>query len=153
MPIDNFGIAFQSTTRHNLYRSAQPDPRGLADVFQLGIKTIVKLNSDDDDNLFLGKVVAWPLTGWQLTYSVEQVVSVTQRVQEELLLSDVLVHCAHGRERTGLICASYQLLYTSMSLKDVLADRANFGVSGVYAVLDAPQLPVINAIAKRAGKV
>lgn len=152
MPVDNFGIAFQNTTRHNLYRSAQPDSRGLADLYQLGIKTIVKLNEDDDDNLFLGRLIKLPMTGWSAFYSLESLMAVAQRIQEELLSSDVLVHCTHGRDRTGLVCATYQLLYTPLQLSSVLADRKTFGVSGLYAVFDTPQLAALNNIARKVGK-
>jgi protein-tyrosine phosphatase len=47
----------------------------------------------------------------------------------------LLVHCTHGRDRTGFVCAAYQMLRRGYSLDAALAIRADYGVTGPFHTL------------------
>ena len=41
----------------------------------------------------------------------------------------VHAHCVHGTDRTGLICAAYQLIVMHVPTGDALSQRATFGTT------------------------
>jgi hypothetical protein len=64
----------------------------------------------------------------------------------------VLIHCLHGRERTGGVCAAWRLIYGGASLADVEADLKAYGVTGLAAIVDHEILEAVREIARRQGK-
>lgn len=91
-------------SKRNIWRGGQPSVDGWRWVENQGIKSIVKLNSEEElkSNLQLN---SFPI-------SFEEQVT---RVQPDLVAGAVmaitdncLVHCEHGQDRTGLVVAFYR---------------------------------------------
>ena len=116
-----------------LYRGAQPEPEGFAELKKLGIKTIINLrdnNSDRDE-----------LKGLGLQYC--EIPSEADDVEEEKIAAflkvalnpahqPVFVHCAHGADRTGLMVAAYRIYVQGWKNEDALAETNLFGRHKIY---------------------
>lgn len=117
-----------------LYRSGQPDDDGFKALEKLGIKSVLNLreyHSDADDakqtalRLYRIKLAAGKVTAEDL--------------MQCLLLIDrapkpILVHCWHGSDRTGIVCAAYRIVMQDwtpdQALKELLDER--FGHHRLY---------------------
>jgi protein tyrosine phosphatase (PTP) superfamily phosphohydrolase (DUF442 family) len=97
-----------------IFRSAQPDPGELRAAQERGVRTVVVLRSsvpaqERDAAARLGlELVHVPMDGSQMP-SIEEV----DRALAVLLdpaKRPVLVHCAHGEERTGAVIAAYRVV-------------------------------------------
>lgn len=134
MPLNNFGIVDQSHGG-TLYRSAQPDLDGASTLVLLGVNVFVRLNGD-------GAEVPGPdaQSGVELVYrpiptfsvDLDECRAIVDLIKDRLAAGEnVLVHCTHGRDRTGLITGIYRLTVNGWNLAAVNAERALFGVSGI----------------------
>jgi hypothetical protein len=109
----------------NIWRGGQPDQKGWMQLQQLGIKTVVKLNTiDEATDLAPGmQIRSFPitvrdqLTGSDLDSMVPAAVAAIQpytfihcgsdaRTQSEI---DQLLGNQGGQDRTGLVCACYRV--------------------------------------------
>jgi tyrosine-protein phosphatase SIW14 len=97
-----------------IYRSAQPDAAALRAARERGVRTVVVLRSEVPEPersaaAALGlEVVHVPMDGTKMP-SIEEV----DRALEVVLdpsKRPVLVHCAHGEERTGAVVAAYRVV-------------------------------------------
>ena len=95
----------------NLYRSAQPlDGSGEA-LKTLGIKSVLNLRESDGD-VVLRKTTGiglkrYPLRTWDI--DDRDIVAVLKIITNPAN-QPILVHCAHGADRTGLMMASYRMI-------------------------------------------
>lgn len=155
-PIDNFQIVVPD----RVYRSGQP--RGDAEwdyLARLGIKTVVKLNRfsaevDETEEFRLAakhgiKVVPiylqpddWP-HNWNPWASPDpqklmQAVGVLEARGE----GKILVHCAHGKDRTGLVVAVFSVRNRNLCKDAAYDEMRYYGTNpllfGIKPVLDGP---------------
>lgn len=93
-----------------LYRSAQPTAGGMRNLKAMGIKTVVNLRSFHSDRDELGttglahEVIA--MKAWRPER--EEMVRFLEIVNDGSK-APVLVHCQHGADRTGTMCALYRI--------------------------------------------
>jgi tyrosine-protein phosphatase SIW14 len=115
-PIKKTGLSNLHKVSENLYRGAQPEEEGYAELAKLGIKTIVCLRTDDEDSKHLGdlpiRCVHIPMKTW--SPSDEQVVEFLKVATDKKRLP-VFVHCKHGSDRTGVMCAMYRVVVEGWS--------------------------------------
>jgi hypothetical protein len=131
MPLQNFGTVAQGFTR-----SAQPRDAGdYAQLALIGVTRIYKLDKDSEYSYALeakyfpsGRVVDSTVS--QLFPPADQVRSIASSINSNLTSGlRVHAHCVHGTDRTGLICAAYQILYQGMSVSAALEQRSEFGTT------------------------
>lgn len=95
----------------HVYRSAQPSARGMRELEQLGIKTVLCLRDfhDDVDEARGTKLrlVRIELNAWHVDEAEAQQ---ALRVLLDPSGQPVLVHCQHGADRTGLVSALYRMV-------------------------------------------
>jgi protein tyrosine phosphatase (PTP) superfamily phosphohydrolase (DUF442 family) len=103
-----------------LWRGAQPTAQGFQNLEKAGIKTIVNLRHDHDDlPLMAGTKLRYlwlPSRTWSPS---EQNIVAFLRVLRDSSNWPVYVHCAQGRDRTGVAVASYR-----MAVQDWTAEEA-----------------------------
>jgi len=131
----------QEEVAPGIYRSAQPDEAALRAAQARGVKTIVVLRSSVPDPerraaAQLGlELVHVPMDGTQMP-SVEEV----DRALDAILdpsQRPVLVHCAHGEERTGAVIAAYRVVVDGWdpAAAEREATQHGFGFDGLEAFL------------------
>src|SRR5215471_10225990 len=122
-----------------LYRGAQPQGNGLAELKKLGITTIVDLRGEDREKYewegketeSLGmRFVHLPVSGWAPP-------SDAQVAQFLALFRDdphqkVFVHCRFGDDRTGVFVATYRMAVNKWSSEKAMDEMYFFGFNGFW---------------------
>jgi protein tyrosine/serine phosphatase len=134
--LPNFGIV-----SGQLYRGAQPDDRGFAELARLGISVVVNLRHERDriaherrvtENLGL-HYVSIPWRGHD-DPKAEQVAQFLRLVRDNPGRK-VFVHCERGAERTGVMVACYRISRAQWSADRALAEMEAFGFRSRFAHL------------------
>lgn len=121
-----------------LYRSAQPTDAGMQRIKELGIKTVVNLRSyhsdrDEMDHTGLGYEHLYMKT-WhperKEAVRFLQIVTDPER-------APVLVHCQHGADRTGTMCAIYRIVVQKWTKEEAIREmrEGGFGFHEVWSNL------------------
>lgn len=112
----------------NLYRSAQPTAIGMRNLKQKGIETVVNLRSFHSDRDEIGESGL----GYEHIYMKawhperEEVVRFLQIVTNPKR-TPVLVHCQHGADRTGTMCALYRIAVQGWTREEALREMTEGG--------------------------
>jgi protein tyrosine/serine phosphatase len=109
--VDKPGLLNFYQVSTNFYRGAQPSTQGIAELRAIGIKTVLNLRSfHSDNNLLAGsgfKQARLHMKPWHA--EDEDVVEFLKVVTNTNNLP-VFVHCLHGSDRTGMVCAMYRVV-------------------------------------------
>jgi tyrosine-protein phosphatase SIW14 len=113
---------------NDLYRGAQPTAEGMKRLEKLGIKTIVNLRSLHSDRS--------ELRGTDLSY--EHIRTTTWNIEDKYVIrflqivtnpdcTPVFVHCQHGADRTGTMCAIYRVAVQNWSKDEAIQEMTKGG--------------------------
>ncbi len=145
MPLNNFGRGGA-----NVFRSAQPDEDGLKLLADLGVRYILKLNEDSptEENTCarLGIAVLYMPIPTFINH-IDNITSLARELEGLRLQGIVDVHCAHGRDRTGLIVAARRILFDGWSVAEADAERRIYGVEGLIKLGDLDMEFILHRIA------
>lgn len=126
-PVRQSANLFQVTP--TFYRSAQIKPDDVAQLQSLGIKTVVSLRAFHSDREMLDqsgiKLVRVKIYTWDI--DDEQVAQALRAIRQAEKEGRVLLHCQHGADRTGLITATYRILYQNWDRERALDELVNGG--------------------------
>jgi protein tyrosine/serine phosphatase len=125
-----------------IYRGARPDEPGVGRLAELGFKTIVNLE-DDDDAVAVER-------RWATALALEQVASPMSGMSTPnddqvndllMLLADqakrpVLVHCKKGMDRTGLVIALHRVFNERWTAPIAMAEWNALGRNKLLLELD-----------------
>lgn len=127
-PIQLEGVPNFHKVSENLYRSAQPTEEGMKNLKKMGIKTIVNLRSFHSDRDEIGE------TGLQYEHIFMKAWHPERKEIIKFLKivsnpenTPVLVHCQHGADRTGTMCAVYRMVFENWSKEDALKEMKEGG--------------------------
>jgi len=126
--LDRPGLPNLHKVNDGLYRGAQPTAEGIKELEKLGVKTIVCLRADHSDKDILGKSkIAYehiPMKTWDI--DKEDVVRFLQIVTDKNR-QPVFVHCQHGSDRTGTVCAAYRVVVDGWTKQQAIDEMKNGG--------------------------
>ena len=116
-----------------LFRGAQPNAQGLAELKKLGVTTIVDLRGnrgpvarERQQAEALGMhFVDIPVSGWSAP-SNAQVAEFLKLFQQDPARK-VFVHCYYGRDRTGVMVAAYRMAQQNWTPDQAAAEMDSFG--------------------------
>lgn len=127
-PLELPGVRNLHRVTEHLYRSEQPKARGMAELQRLGIRTVINLRAFHTDH---DEIRGTGLLNHQLrinTWDIEDehVVAVLRflRVQEK---GPFLIHCQHGADRTGLMCAMYRMVEQGWTREEAIREMTQGG--------------------------
>jgi protein tyrosine/serine phosphatase len=114
---------------NDLYRSAQPTALGMEQLKQqAGIKTIINLRTFHSDTDEIGSTgllnERLHIKSWHI--EDEDVIRV-MRILANKENGPYLIHCQHGADRTGLMCAMYRILRQGWSKEEAIDEMVNGG--------------------------
>ncbi len=116
-----------------LFRSAQPDAAGMRALEKLGIRTVVNLrNFNDDEREARGtglRLLNVDMSAWRI--KDEEVAKVLALLRKEM--GPFLVHCQHGADRTGVICAMFRVVEQRWSKGEAIRELTGGGF-GFHAI-------------------
>lgn len=134
-PIELPGLPNLHKVSDDLYRGAQPSAEGMRQLEKLGIKTVINLRSSHSDSDELqGTGLAYEhieMTAWGKPED-KDVLRFLQIVSDSNSLP-VFVHCQHGADRTGTVCAIYRIAVQGWS-KDEAIDEMTKGGFGYHSI-------------------
>ncbi|MBD3869537.1 MAG: dual specificity protein phosphatase family protein [Acidobacteria bacterium] len=111
-----------------LYRGAQPEDEGFAELGKLGIKTVVNLrslHSDRDECEEAGlQYIPIDVQAWE--GEDEEVIDFLKAVQDPSN-QPVFLHCLHGSDRTGVMSAVYRIVIEGWSKEDAIKEMTEGG--------------------------
>ena len=127
-PLQLDGVPNLHKVSDNLYRSAQPTAQGMKNLKQMGIETVVNLRSFHSDRDEIGKTGL----GYEHIYMKawhperKEVVRFLQIVTNPKR-TPVLVHCLHGADRTGTMCAVYRIAVQGWTKDEAVREMTEGG--------------------------
>jgi protein tyrosine/serine phosphatase len=127
-PVKLDGVPNLHKVSDSLYRSAQPTAQGMQNLKQMGIETVVSLRSFHSDRDEIGNTGL----GYEHIYMKawhperEDVVRFLQIVTNPKR-TPVLVHCLHGADRTGTMCALYRIAVQGWTKEEAIREMTEGG--------------------------
>jgi protein tyrosine/serine phosphatase len=156
-PVALTGVENLHRITSTIYRCAQPDAPAMQALAGLGIKTVINLRAFHSDTAEIAgtdlKAERQRINTWDLDDA--QVIRVL-RLLRHPENGPFLIHCQHGADRTGTICAMYRMVEQGWSREDTLREmtQGSFGwhsmwrnlvrylrevdVAKITAAIDAP---------------
>jgi len=141
-PVEISGVPNLHRLNDHFYRSAQPSPAGFKNLEkQLGVRSVVCLrqfhNNIDEAQDTLLRVYYVPFSPWSATEDdVIRALRIIARQQE----GPFLVHCLHGADRTGLVCAAYRVVFDNWTPEEACDEMVKGGY-GFHALwVNIPEL-------------
>ena len=122
----------------NLYRGAQPTAEGFRQLKAMGVKTVINLRPFyNDREKIAGMDLAYeeiPMNAWHA--EDEDVVRFLKLVADRSR-APFFVHCEHGADRTGLLCAVYRIAIQGWTKDEAIAEmtQGGFGFHGIWTNL------------------
>ena len=111
-----------------IFRSAQPTAAGLREMERRGVKTIINLrhNHDDTDEAAGTKLrlVRVKMNTWHIE---DEDVALALAILREKKNAPFLVHCQHGSDRTGIVCAMFRIVEQGWSREEAIREMREGG--------------------------
>lgn len=122
----------------NLYRCAQPDQKGMAELEKLGIKTVINLRGFHGDTDELKRTT---LRGERIHFNTwhaedEDVVKFL-KIVTRTNGAPFVVHCLHGSDRTGTMIAIYRIAVEGWTKDEAIEEmtKGGFGFHPIWGNL------------------
>ena len=100
----------------------------MTNLVSLGIKTVVNLRDNHSDSDEIGSL---PLKARRIEIFTgkmkEEYVKEFLSIVDDTNAVPVLVHCQHGADRTGTMCAMYRILRQNWTVGDAIDEMKNGG--------------------------
>lgn len=137
-PLELAGVPNMHRVNAHIYRSAQPTAEGMQNLYDFGIKTIVSLRAYHSDSAEIG---ALPLKQEHIrikTWSPRMADVVRfLRIVNDPQNAPVLVHCQHGADRTGTLCAIYRIVCEGWGKEEAVREMTigGYGYHSIWSHL------------------
>jgi protein tyrosine phosphatase (PTP) superfamily phosphohydrolase (DUF442 family) len=119
----------------NLYRGAQPTAEGIKQLKKMGIKTIVNLRSFHSDSDEINDVnLSYEHIYMKAWHAEDEDIVKFLKIATDPNRTPVFVHCQHGADRTGTMCAIYRITVQGWSKDEAIEEmtKSDFGFHPVF---------------------
>ncbi len=132
--IEKEGLNNFHKVSEELYRGAQPTAAGIRQLKEMGIKTIINLRSFSSDEDEIGDVeIGYEHIYMKAWHPEEEEVVKFLKIVTDKTRTPVFVHCQHGADRTGLMCAIYRVAVCGWT-RELAAEEMVYGGYGFHRV-------------------
>lgn len=138
-----------------VYRGAQPDAAGMRELERMGIRTVLNLrglHSDHDE--LAGTGLAYRHITFQTWHAEDEDVVEFLRIVSKPENLPIYIHCHHGSDRTGTMCAIYRMAFQGWSKQEAIAEmtQGGFGYHTMWSnLIDYLQHLDIDRLKREAG--
>ena len=111
-----------------IYRSEQPDSKSFKELEAFGIKSVLSLrdhHKDDEEGAKETSLILYQVETSASSISVDNVIAALRIIRDSP--KPILIHCRHGADRTGCICAMYRVVFQNWSKEDAIDEMENGG--------------------------
>jgi protein tyrosine/serine phosphatase len=127
-PITLEGVPNLHKVSADLYRSAQPTAEGMRNLRRMGIETMVSLRSFHSDLDKIGYTgLAYEQIYMKAWHPEEKEVIRFLQIVSNPRRAPVLVHCQHGSDRTGMMCAMYRIVAHQWTKEEAIREMIDGG--------------------------
>ena len=119
----------------DLYRGAQPTAEGMKQLEKLGVKTVVNLRSlHSDRDEIKGTGLTYEHINMTPSNIEDKDVVRFLRIVTDGSRTPVFVHCQHGADRTGTMCAIYRIAEQGWSKDEAIEEmtKGGFGFHSIW---------------------
>ena len=134
-PIRRAGLPNLHKVSDDLYRGAQPAAEGMPELKKMGIKTVVNLRSLHSDKDLLGDTgLAYEGIAMKAWHAETEDAVRFLKIVTDKARTPVFVHCQHGADRTGTMCALYRIVVQGWSKDEATGEmtQGGFGFHPIY---------------------
>jgi protein tyrosine/serine phosphatase len=127
-PVELEGVSNLYRVSDKLYRGNQPSPRGMQNLKNLGLKTIINLRSfHSDRDEIAGTGLSYEHIYMKAWHPEEKEVVRFLKIVTDPRRAPVLVHCQHGADRTGTVIAVYRIAVQGWSKAEAIREMTGGG--------------------------
>ena len=128
VPIAAEGLPNLHRVNGQLYRGAQPTAEGFRQLEKMGIKTVVNLRSFHSDRKRLrGTGLAYESIDMKAWHAENEDIIEFLKIVTDPARQPVFVHCQHGADRTGTVCAVYRIVVQGWDKEDAIREMQDGG--------------------------
>jgi len=134
-PIRLEGVPNLHKVSDTLYRSAQSSAEGMKNLKTMGVETIINLRSFHSDRDKIKETgLAYEHIYMKAWHPEEEDAVRFLKIATNPKRTPVLVHCQHGADRTGAMCAIYRIAVQGWSREEALKEmtEGGFGFHGIW---------------------
>ncbi len=127
IPVINTHLENLNLVDEQIYRSEQPDEDDINDLKKLGITEIINLREFHSDNNEFDST----------NFDLHHIKMHTSKITEDQIISalqfiknrkgPILIHCWHGSDRTGVVIASYRIIFNHWTKSEAIDEMVNGG--------------------------
>jgi protein tyrosine/serine phosphatase len=127
-PLQQKGLPNLHQVTPALYRGAQPTAVGMRQLKAMGIKTVLNLRSFNSDREELGKTgLAYEHIAMKAWHPEQEDIIRFLQITTDKSRQPVFVHCQHGADRTGLMCAVYRVAVCGWTKEEAIQEMTQGG--------------------------
>jgi protein tyrosine phosphatase (PTP) superfamily phosphohydrolase (DUF442 family) len=134
-PIEKPGLPNLHRIDEGLYRGAQPTAEGMQQLKEMGVRTVINLRSFHSDRDEIGDTgLAYEHIYMKAWHPEDKEVVRFLQIVTDKARRPAFVHCQHGADRTGTMCAIYRTAVQGWSKDDALKEmvEGGYGFHGVW---------------------
>ena len=154
-PLQRKGLPNLHQVTPTLYRGAQPTAVGMRQLKAMGIRTVLNLRSFNSDREELGDTgLAYEHIAMKAWHPEQEDIIRFLQLTTDNNRTPVFVHCQHGADRTGLMCAVYRVAVCNWTKAEAIREmtQGGFGHHTIWTnLVTFIQELDIDAIKKEAG--
>jgi len=156
--IEKPGLPNLHKVSDRLYRGAQPTAEGMEQLKAMGVRTVVNLRKFHSDRDEIGDTgLAYEHIYFNPLHPEDKEVVRFLQIATDKTRTPAFVHCQHGADRTGTVCALYRIIVQGWSRDEAIREMTDGPFGHHEAVFGNLRHYIreldIEAIKKRAGLV
>ena len=121
-----------------IYRGAQPSAEGFRELEKMGIKTIISLRAFHSDEKFLeSTTLHTERISFKTWHPEDEDVNRFLELVRDTDKHPVFIHCLHGADRTGTMCAIYRIVEQGWGKEEAIEEmcKGGFGYHSIWVNL------------------
>jgi protein tyrosine phosphatase (PTP) superfamily phosphohydrolase (DUF442 family) len=138
-PIKATGLPNFNKVSDELYRGEQPFPEGFKELKNRGIKTVISLRAfHSDEGNIAGTGLAYESISFKTWHPEEDDMVKFLKIVTDTSKQPVFVHCQHGSDRTGTMCALSRMAVQGWPADEAIREmkQGGFGFHTVWQNLE-----------------
>ena len=129
-PLTAPGLSNFNKVSDALYRGAKPEAEGFTSLKKLGVKTVVNLETFHSDRERLEESksgLAYEHIFMKAWHAEDEDIVRFLKIVTDRSKTPVFIHCYHGSDRTGTMCAVYRIFVQGWSREDAVKELKEGG--------------------------